>query len=154
MNRFPNSSVEIDENELFYFLHWDFETGLYHTSFVGWLRRDLVITLADYFSTSAPNQSCYHSRLNAGESAFIIFSNQPVYLVNYKNKKALEFAGDHNSQELFPSGNVSINPDVERAINLPSYWTSGVESVFEFKLDDGLFQNQNGVWIPLVLDNK
>ena len=23
MNRFPNSSVEIDENDLFYFLHWE-----------------------------------------------------------------------------------------------------------------------------------
>jgi len=130
------SRVVIDENDLFYFLHLDFETGLYFTVFVGRLRSDLKIKLADYFSSSAPQQYCYQNSLNVGECVFIIFANQPLYLVNCQNKKALEFTGDGNSQELYPTGNMPPNLAVEQAVNFPTYWASGVESVIEFKLDD------------------
>ena len=74
MNRFPNSSVEIDENELYYFL--TLQNDRFNTGFVGWLTEDLVYALTEYFTTGDPTAAYYQIKMNIGKNRFLIDSNQ------------------------------------------------------------------------------
>lgn len=147
MNRFPNSSVEIDENELYYFL--TLQNDRFNTGFVGWLTEDLVYALTEYFTTGDPTAAYYQIKMNIGKNRFLIDSNQPLYLLSYENDAAFEFAGDSGELEIFPGGNVPTNLSIDPYIDFPSFWHKEVESMLEFKIAETLYQNRNGVWTPL-----
>ncbi len=135
--------MELNEDVLYYFtaLHQE----RYHTVFVSWLRRDLIKAFEQLDGIS----SYAHIVLNIGENVFISNVGVPLYLLNYENDDIFEFAGDHEELELYPSGDVPDNLDLEPVIDFPTFFEKGVEPLLEFKLDNRFWAQKNGLWIPL-----
>jgi hypothetical protein len=135
--------IEIDENELYYFTAYSEEK--YHTLFMSCLRRDIINAFEEVDGVSRFAQI----KLRIGENLFISNIGAPVYLLNYRNDDIFEFAGDNQELELFPSGSIPENLDMETVIDFPSYFTKGVEPLIEFKLFNKFWAQDNGVWVPL-----
>lgn len=134
---------EIDEDQLYYFTAR--QDGVYHTAFVGWLRRDLVKAFEHIDGVG----SYAHIRLTIGETTFITNVGAPLYLLNYENDDIFEFAGDNNELDMYPSGNVPDDLGMDPIIDFPSYFTKGVEPLIKFKLFNKFWENKDGIWIPL-----
>ena len=75
----------------------------------------------------------------------------PLYLINYENDDAFAFVeeGQNQELELFPSGNIPEDLDMDPVIDYPRCFSKGVEPHIEFKLFNKLWANQDGEWIPI-----
>ena len=139
------SHFKIDEDKSYYFLC---QVGdKYHTLFVGWLREDLIKAFAEL----DPDEGFAYIKINVGEQLFINYIDRPLFLLNFENDAAFEFAADVSELVLFPSGKVPPDLDLPLAIKFPSYWTKGVGPMLDLKLGERLYQQVNGVWIPVEI---
>jgi hypothetical protein len=145
MNSEGDSCVEInvDEDQLYYFTA--LSEGNYQTLFVGWLKRDFLKA----FEVINGGSNFAHIKISLGEHTFITVINAPLYLLNYENDKILEFAGDCNKLDLYPSGNTLTDSDMGRTIDFPSYFTKGIEPLIEFKIFNKFWVQREGAWVPL-----
>ena len=139
--------IEINEDELYYFTARN-KPGQYETLFVGWLRRDLIKAFEQIDGVG----SYAHMRLTVGENTFVTNVSAPLYLLNYSNDRIFEFAGDNGELDMFPSGNIPEDLEMDPVIDFPSYFTKDVEPYIEFKLFNKFWANKDGVWIPLTVD--
>ena len=140
------SQYEIDGSAIYYFLaHLD---DKYYTLFIGFLRPELVHSLAELKEGYQ-----VYIKIKIGEHTFALCIDRPLYLLDYDEVGALEFAGDDRKLELIPSGG-PVDTDVPPVIGFPSYWTAGIEPMLEFKFEGGLYAQENRVWKPLDLEGS
>jgi hypothetical protein len=138
---------EVDEDKLYLFTV--FSDAKYHTVFPGWLRRDFIKSF-EALETLDPGVSrCAHVRLSLGENTFVTDVGAPLYLLDYDEDDIFEFASDNRELDLFPSGNIPADLDMEPVLDYPTYFTKGVEPLIKFKLFNQFCANRDGVWVPL-----
>lgn len=135
--------IEIDEDKLYYFtaLHGN----KYHTLFIGWLRMDLIRAFKSVDGVS----SYAHIRMTVGENTFIAHVGAPLYLLDYNNDDIFDHAGELGELDLFPSGNIPPNLEMEPVVDYPTYFKKSVEPMFEFKLFNKFWVQEDGHWLEL-----
>jgi hypothetical protein len=153
MNSNQNNPVlEIAKGKLYYFLL--LHKGKYYTVAIGWINEDLIATFTSGFNVMETFPSFILTKINVGEHTFAIQTSEPIYLLDYENDDAFEFAGDKGELDLFASGRVPPDAHCDPVIDFPSYWEKGVEPMIDFKLADQFYHQKNGVWIPLEMSGN
>ena len=140
------SKYEVHGSKIYYFLcRID---GTYHTLFIGFLRPELIHAL-----TKLEEGGQAYVKIRVGEHIFCVILDCPLYLLEYENSDAHEFASDDRKLELFPS-RVPDGTDLPPVIDFPTSWTAGIEPMLEFKLGGDFCANENGVWVPLDVEGS
>ena len=134
---------ETDEDDLYYFT--TLANNRYETMFIGWLTDEMIKAFEEVDGV----ESFANIKLTVGENTFVANIGAPLYLLNYENDDIFEFAGDNNELDLYPSGNIPDDLDMEPIIDYPTYVTREVEPLIDFKLFNRFYANNNGVWVPL-----
>jgi len=138
--------IEINENVLYYFTALN-DQRQYVTLFVGWLRRDLIKAFEQIDGVG----NFAHIKLTIGENTFVSNVGSPLYLLNYENDEIFNFVetGQNDELDLFPSGNVPDELEMDPVIDYPAYFTEGVEPLIEFKLFNHFWAQREGMWVPI-----
>jgi hypothetical protein len=138
---------QIDEDALYYFTAK--QGDKYRTLFIGWLRHDFIKSMEQIDGVG----SYAHIKLTVGENTFVTDVGAPLYLLNYENDSIFEFAGDNGELDMFPSGNIPDDLDMDPVIDFPSFFHKEVEPLIEFKLFDKFWAQHEGMWVPLDVDS-
>jgi hypothetical protein len=138
------SMIEINDDTLYYFTALN-NKNQYETVFAGWLRRDLIKAFQKIDGVG----SFAHIRITLGENTFIANVGSPLYLLNYENDDIFMFAEDNDELNLYPSGNLPPELDMDPVIDYPPYFTEGVEPLIEFKLFNKFWAQRDGLWVQL-----
>lgn len=139
-----DTHFQIDEDTAYYFLCP--VDDRYYTLWIGWIHEDLVKSFqeVDYKKGQAVIQ------IRLGSNQFNSIVDRPLVLVAYGKAAILQFAVDMAKVDLFPG---VVNPPeigLPSVIDLPAYFTNGIEPYLEFKMGSEFCGNRNGIWVPLA----
>lgn len=139
-------SDDINPDSTYYFTC--LVNGVYQTLFVAWISEELIKAFE-----LLENAEHGHVRINVnvGEHSFMCCVDRPVYLISFDNDDVFKYAGDDNTLELYPSGNLPEDPEMLTVIDFPTYFNIGVAPLIDFRMGNQFCQQVNGIWIPIEL---
>jgi len=133
--------AEAYNEEVYYFVAR--HENLYYPVFFSWI----LVAIVEDFSKLSDDKTFIHVELTVPNHRFVADVDKPLFLFNIKSN-IQPHLGDDNILDLCPDGKCSNA--LPRFVPYPAYFKKSVESLFEYKLWNKLYQRAESGWQIII----